>query len=59
MHVLCTPCLNAFGGSVEVQINTPTMIYMLIGSYVPTHKVLNQVHKMDKAQSIGIPQTLI
>jgi hypothetical protein len=38
MHVVCTPYLNAFGGSAEVQINTPTMIYMLIGSYVPTHK---------------------
>jgi hypothetical protein len=30
--------LNAFGGNAEVQINTPTMIYMFIGSYVPTHK---------------------
>jgi hypothetical protein len=33
MHVFCTPYLNAFGGSVEVQINTPTMIYMLARSY--------------------------
>jgi hypothetical protein len=38
MHVLCTPCLDAFGGSAEVQINTLTMIYLLARSYVLAHK---------------------
>jgi hypothetical protein len=38
MHVLYTPCLNVFSGSVEMQINSPTMIYMLVRNYVPTHK---------------------
>jgi hypothetical protein len=33
-HVLFTPYLNAFGGSAEAQISTPTMIYMLARSYL-------------------------
>ncbi len=38
MYVLCTPYLNALGGSAEVQINTPTMIYMLARRYLVCHK---------------------
>ncbi len=33
MHVLFTPNLDALGGSVEVQISTPTMIHMLAICY--------------------------
>jgi hypothetical protein len=34
MHVLFTPSLDAFGGNVEVQINTLIMIHMFVGCYL-------------------------